>query len=129
MRKFGGLLTAIAVAVLLAAVAVSPSDAARKAVRGRTGNFDGSWSVSIYTTNGPCGTYRVAARIAGGRVYGGGDYSVSGHVSSNGAISVSVSNSQGTATGYGRLSGSHGGGRWRTSGGECSGSWSASRHG
>jgi hypothetical protein len=138
MRK----LAQIAIAVLFAgsaiALAASPTNAAPKRARthhphvGMTSSFDGMWSVSVFTRAGQCdASYRYPAQIIGGRVTGGGDgsYSVSGYVSPNGRIAVTVSQSNGSATGYGRLSGSHGGGLWRTSGGECSGVWSASRRG
>jgi hypothetical protein len=133
MRKYGGFLAAFAVAVLLAA-AVTPSDAAtRKHVRaavGRSTGYDGMWSVSISTSYGQCGSYRAAVRIAGGNVgAAGGDFSLSGHVNANGGTYVTVSSSMGSASGSGRLHGSTGGGRWRSSGGECAGSWYASRRG
>jgi hypothetical protein len=133
MRKFGGLVTGIAIAVLLVAAAVTPSDAARKqdhSAAGRSGLFDGVWSVVIDTSSGSCSSYRVSVRIVGGRVEGGGgDYSLYGSVSSGGGTVVTVSNGNGSAVGYGRLHGSSGGGWWRTSGGECAGSWGASRRG
>jgi hypothetical protein len=123
-------LTATAVIVgLFAAVAASPSDAAKA---GR-GPYDGLWSVSIITRSGPCDpSYRYPARIVGGRVTQvDNDYSyqISGTVNASGSITVAVSKAGGSATGYGRLSGSHGGGVWRTDGGQCAGSWSAARRG
>jgi len=133
MSKFWCLLTASAVAVLVMATAVTPSDAAHKQPQSSDDGasvFDGVWSVVIDTASGACNSYRVSVRIAGGRVAGGdGDYSLDGSVSSSGGTVVTVSNSAGSATGYGRLHGSSGGGWWRTSGGECSGSWGASRRG
>ena len=133
MRKFWCLLTASAVAVLVVATAVTPSDAAHKQHQSSGDGpsvFDGVWSVVIDTASGSCNSYRVSVRIVGGRVAGGdGDYSLDGSVSSSGGTVVTVSNSVGSATGYGRLHGSSGGGWWRTSGGECSGSWGASRRG
>jgi len=131
MRKYGGLLTGFAVAVLLAAVAAAPSDAAprkRAAPAGR--GYDGIWSVSIHSSYGSCGAYRAAVRISGGRVMSaGGDYSVGGYVTAGGGVAVTVSSGMGSASGSGRLHGSTGGGHWRSSGGECAGSWYASRHG
>src|SRR5208282_2018707 len=128
MRRFRVFLTAIAVTFLLTAMATVPSGAAPGHARAHGhGGFDGTWSVSIYTSNGSCGSYRAAAYISGGSVSGGGgDYSLYGRVSGSGAISVTVSRGGGTAYGSGRLYGSHGGGGWRTSSGECSGRWSAS---
>ncbi len=130
MSKFLNLLTASAIAVLLAVATVNPSDAAHRPPGDGSGSFDGVWSVVISTSSGSCNSYRVAVRIAGGRVEGGGgDYSLDGSVSRNGGAVVTVSNSLGSAVGYGRLHGSSGGGWWRTSGGECAGSWDASRRG
>ncbi len=133
MNRFFRALFAAATAALLVAAATAPSDSAprhRHEYRGRVSTFDGEWSVAIYTSFGSCGSYRAAIRIVGGRVEGGnGDYSVNGRVSPSGAVSVTVSGGQGSASGYGRLSRYSGGGRWRSSGGECSGSWSASRRG
>jgi hypothetical protein len=129
MRKLSSLFTACAVAVLLVAAA-APADAARKHLDGQSGSFDGLWSVVISTSSGSCNSYRVAVRISGGRVEGGGgDYSLDGSVSSSGGTVVTVSNSLGSAVGYGRLRGSSGGGWWRTSGGECTGNWGASKRG
>jgi hypothetical protein len=129
MSKFWALLTASAVAVLLVAAAVEPSGAAHKrSSDGGSSVFDGVWSVVIDTESGSCNSYRVSVRIVDGRVEGGdGDYSLDGSVSTGGGTVVTVSNSRGSAVGYGRLHGSSGGGWWRTSGGECTGSWGASR--
>jgi|SRR5579862_1455594 len=129
MRKFWSLVAATAIAVALVAAAVMPSDAARKPHSDGASNvFDGVWSVVIDTSSGVCNSYRVSIRIVGGRVEGGdGDYSLDGSVSSSGGAVVTVSNSAGSAVGYGRLHGSSGGGWWRTSGGECTGSWGATR--
>ena len=134
MRRYGqAAVTAAATvlaAALFAALLVTPSDAAGKAVA-RGGAFDGLWSVLIQTQYGPCdATYRYPARIVGGRVMQAeNDYSyqISGAVSGGGGISVVVSKGGQSATGYGRLSGTRGGGTWRADGGQCAGSWSATR--
>jgi len=124
---------AVALTATLAAAVAVPSDAAprhARAVRGGTHSFDGEWSVSISTSYGNCGSYRAGVRISGGRVYSsGGDFNAAGSVNASGGISVRVSSSQGSAYGSGRLRGSSGGGRWRTTSGECGGSWYASRRG
>lgn len=116
---------AVAAAGLLAATAVEQADAA---VRGRA--FDGQWSVLINTAYGNCGNYRAAIDIVGGRVVSPSqDYTASGYVNANGATSVMVRSSAGSATGYGRLRDSTGAGRWRSSSGECAGTWTAFRRG
>jgi len=135
MRAPGGVIAAIAIAVLLTVIAPVPPAASQtppakakshKYVRSRA--FDGLWSVVINTAVGTCGTYRAALQIIGGQVVSaGGDFSVSGSVRSNGATAVMVSSMLGSAAGYGRLYGAHGVGRWKSSGGECAGSWNAAR--
>jgi hypothetical protein len=103
-----------------------PSDAARRVARGSS--YDGTWSVAIYTLRGDCGSLRAALRIIGGRVYSGdGSYQAYGAIGAGGAIRVTLIRGSQSASGSGRLSSNSGAGRWRTSGGECFGSWSATR--
>jgi hypothetical protein len=132
MRTLGAIVTSIAVAVLLMATA-TPSDAARKHVYSRTRAFDGVWSVSIMTRNGPCAaSYRYPAQISNGQVLQAESdfsYQISGVVTGNGQISVTVSSGGQSATGYGRVTRTMGQGWWRTAGGQCSGVWTASRRG
>jgi hypothetical protein len=121
MRNLKRLFPALAMAMLFAAYGTTSSAAAA--------TFDGQWSVEIQTVLGKCGTYRAAVDIAGGQVVGRpGDYAISGNVSSSGATAVTVINEQGSATGTGRLHGSAGSGKWRSSSGECSGTWTATMH-
>jgi hypothetical protein len=118
-------LTTTLVAVLLLGFASTLLNAARR-VGGST--YDGTWSVAIYTLRGDCGSVRVAARIVGGRVYSKDQsYQANGVVGANGVIRVSVASGRLSASGSGRLSHDSGAGRWRSSRGECSGTWSASR--
>jgi hypothetical protein len=101
----------------------------RTAVAARA--YDGLWSVSIHTAYGPCDpTYRYPARIVGGRVMQADNdfsYQISGAVVPSGAIGVTVYRSGQSATGYGRLRGSTGSGRWSAGGNMCYGTWSAMR--
>jgi hypothetical protein len=53
--------------------------------------------------------------------------SISGKVGKNGAVTVNVSTGDKTATGTGRLAGSHGTGSWSGGNGACSGIWQAER--
>jgi len=102
-----------------------PTNAARRV---GVSPYDGTWSVVIYTLRGDCGSVRVAAQIVGGRVYSKDQsYQANGAVGANGVIRVSVVSGRLSASGSGRLSSNSGAGRWRSSRGECSGSWSASR--
>jgi hypothetical protein len=95
-------------------------------------SFDGSWSVLIVTEKGTCDrAYRYPVRISGGSVGYAGEasFNVSGRVGANGAVTVTVSRGNQSASGSGMLSASDGSGRWRTASGECSGSWTAERRG
>jgi hypothetical protein len=90
--------------------------------------YDGTWSVLIVTERGTCDrAYRYPIRISNGEVgYAGqADFTVSGRVGSNGAVTVRVSRGSQSASGTGRLSRSDGAGTW--SGGDCSGTWTAER--
>lgn len=132
MSRLGGFVSATAIACALTAIAVTPSHAAgKKHVYTRSRVYDGLWSVSIRTKFGPCdAAYRYPARIVGGQIRQADNdfsYQVSGAVVANGAIIVSVSKGLGTATGYGRLRGTTGYGRWSTAGNQCYGTWSAMR--
>lgn len=133
MSRLGGIVSAIAIACAAAAMAAAPSYAAGKKhhVYARSRAYDGLWSVSIRTKSGPCdAAYRYPARIVGGQVLQADNdfsYQVSGAVVSSGAIMVRVSKGLGTATGYGRLHGATGYGRWSTDGNQCFGTWSAMR--
>jgi hypothetical protein len=111
-------------ALLITSASVPPAAVAAS-------NFDGSWSVVINTLRGDCGSsLRYGVRIVGGRVVSGeGNYSVAGAVAPSGAIRVTVAEGGRSASGYGRLVGNTGSGVWRTTAGECSGQWAASRHG
>ena len=119
----GLLLTPTFAAALL--LACTQTNAAH---RGGGSAYDGTWSVAIYTLRGDCGSVRVAARIVGGRVYSKDEsYQANGAVGANGVIRVSVASGRLSASGSGRLTNNSGAGRWSSSTGECSGSWSASR--
>jgi hypothetical protein len=123
----------MAVAGMVMAVAVAPSDAAVHRKPQPTRAYDGMWSVLITTEAGPCDpSYRYPAQIVDGQIQQADNdfsYQISGAVVSSGAIAVSVSKGIGTANGYGRLHGASGFGRWTTSGNQCSGTWSAMRRG
>jgi hypothetical protein len=113
------------IAALLLCLACTASNAAPRAGGSA---YDGTWSVAIYPLRGDCTSVRVAVRIVGGRVYSEDQsYQSNGAVSANGVVRVSVAGAGRSAFGSGRLSRNSGAGRWRSSGGECSGTWSASR--
>jgi hypothetical protein len=132
-----GIVTTIAVGGLVAwgsiAILVAPAEAAQKQRTHYAASraYDGLWSVSIHTAYGPCDpSYRYPARIVGGRVLQADNdfsYQISGAVVASGAIGVTVYRSGQSATGYGRLRGSSGSGRWTAGGNMCYGTWSAMR--
>jgi hypothetical protein len=141
MKVVGTVVTATAVALLVAGGGVTPSDAAQnqvvvaphKRVIVRNSRFDGLWSVSIYTQTGPCdASYRYPARIFRGQVLQADNdfsYQLAGAVNPNGAIVVTVSKGGQSATGYGRLNAFRGAGQWSAAGGACTGVWNAIRRG
>jgi hypothetical protein len=124
---------AAAVATLLVASAIQPSDAVPRPRYVPTRVFDGIWSVEIVTYYGDCNRgYRYPLRIWYGRVIKADNdpnYNVAGVVTRNGAIGVTVAGGGQTATGTGWLRGNAGAGIWHTSNGECSGRWTAERRG
>jgi hypothetical protein len=131
MREPRRTVTALTFAAV-AAIAATPSDAAGKKTHyKRSGAYDGLWSVSIRTKAGPCdAAYRYPARIVGGQIIQADNdfsYQISGAVVGSGAMAVTVNKGIGSATGFGRLHGAIGYGRWTTSGHQCSGTWSAMR--
>jgi len=124
MNRLSRLMIAPALAAVLL-LAWTPTNAARR-IGGSP--YDGTWSVAIYTLRGDCGSVRVAARIVGGRVYSEDqNYQSNGAVGANGVIRVTVAGAGRSASGSGRLSQNSGAGQWRSSRGECSGTWSAAR--
>jgi hypothetical protein len=129
MKKFLRPIFIASLAALLLAAAGVPSDAARRAPG--TSAYDGQWSVTIYTLYGDCDrALRYSLRIAGGRVLAEDQsFQAAGGVTSAGAIHVVVAQGGQSASGYGRLRGVRGQGRWRTSTGKCAGKWTAERRG
>jgi hypothetical protein len=124
MKVLSRLLLAPTLAAVLL-LASTPSNAARR-LGGSA--YDGTWSVAIYMLRGDCGSVRVAAQIVGGRVYSKDQsYQANGAVGANGVIRVSVASGRLSASGSGGLWRNSGAGSWRSSRGECSGSWSATR--
>jgi hypothetical protein len=123
---------ALAFAAFMVANASLSSDAAPAAHQGST-NFDGLWSVVIVTLQGPCDrSYRYPLRILGSRVLqasADSSYRLYGAVSRSGAIRVIVVRGGQWADGRGRLTEGRGAGNWTTSGGQCSGPWTAMRRG
>ncbi|MDE1973314.1 MAG: hypothetical protein KGK33_06100 [Hyphomicrobiales bacterium] len=113
---------AFAAALLMAGLyASSDADAASA--------YDGNWSVVINTLRGDCDrSLRYSVRIVNNQVLATEqNYRVAGRVSPGGEIRVVVAEAGRSASGFGRLVGNNGRGQWRTSTGQCAGSWTAVR--
>ena len=116
----------------LAILAATAVPAAPAPISAGKATFDGAWSVLIVTEKGTCDrAYRYPVRISNGSVGYAGEasFNVTGQVGANGAVTVTVSRGSQSASGFGRLSRTDGGGQWTTASGECSGTWSAERRG
>ncbi len=112
--------------LLLAAATAGTSQPVRAAA------FDGNWNVIIITEEGTCDRgYKYPIRIDNGAVgyAGDNDFKITGKVTANGAVSVTVRRGEQSAAGTGRLSAKSGAGTWRGkgSGGDCRGRWEAER--
>jgi hypothetical protein len=118
----------IILAALLAAAASLPTKAAPL---GRGNVFDGSWTLVVETKRGTCpAAVRADVRILGGQVLSTDpSYRIDGRVARNGAVQAQVAAAGQTGGAYGRLSGEAGQGSWRTSSGDCTGTWNAERRG
>jgi len=116
--------------VAIAALASVPTSGARAQGTG----FDGTWSVLVITDRGDCDrAYRYPVRIQRGKI-GHADpsnssFTIGGRVGKGGTVTVFVSRGNQRADGIGRLTRAGGGGKWKSSKGECSGRWTAERRG
>jgi hypothetical protein len=117
---------ACVLALILAQTCVAITDSAYA----RTA-YDGDWSVLLATNSGACDvSYRFGVQISDGAViYAGGMVTMQGRVTPKGAVRVAVQSGTHSASGYGHLTKSRGGGVWRGQGmnGTCSGNWIAER--
>jgi hypothetical protein len=94
------------------------------------GAYDGTWNVTFTPQAGNChASNTVPFFVSGSRVSSAGGGRVSGGVSRNGSVSVTITVGASRASGSGRLAGNAGVGRWSgiITGDRCSGSWVASR--
>jgi hypothetical protein len=93
--------------------------------------YDGRWSVSIVTEKGTCDRgYRYGIEIRNGVVhYDGSVVDLRGRVGAGGAVRVTLSRGEQSASGIGRLSRNFGRGTWSgaATGAACSGYWEAER--
>jgi len=120
--------TAAALASLtILATSVAPAFAAPIA---SAKSFDGVFSDPAATEKGTCDrAYRYPVKIENGSVgyAGSASFNVTGKVGQNGAVTVTVSRGDKSATGTGRMSATDGSGIWTAATGECSGTWTAER--
>ena len=94
--------------------------------------YDGNWRVTIVTEKGDCDrAYGYSVAIDNGKVRYVGDASInmSGSVSGNGALKVSVGKGSQRADGSGKLGANSGSGTWRgvAGSGSCAGTWTAEK--
>ena len=95
-----------------------------------TGSFDGNWNVTFTPQAGNChASNTVPFYVYGTRVSSAGGGRVTGGVSRNGIVSVTITLGASRASGSGRLAGNAGVGRWSgiITGDRCAGSWVAAR--
>jgi hypothetical protein len=113
-------------AVCLAVLAAEATPARAQAA------FDGAWSVLVVTESGTCDrAYRYAVNIDKGVVRYAGEAGIqlSGKVSGNGAVTVTVSRGNQVANGTGRMTKASGTGKWsgKSDTQQCAGTWEAER--
>ncbi len=114
------------------AATLGSAEAAKKKVQ-VPHRYDGAWSIEVVTLDGPCDrAYRYGVQIRKGEAsYAGGDFNISGRVSTAGAVRAVITRGSDSADVVGRLArGGTGGGTWNTTGViSCSGRWNAERRG
>ena len=109
-----------------------PAVAATKTVR-VPHQFDGSWSITATTEDGPCSastSYKVQIKNSDASIPGEAD--VDGGVSASGSVQATITQGANKVPISGILDAKgEGSGTWHTSGGliACGGSWSARRAG
>jgi hypothetical protein len=115
-------------AATLALSALTPTADLRAATK-----YDGSWSVIVYTSRGPCDpSSRFSGEIVNGEIsYAYGSLEVSGHIDASGATHVHVIYGSAHGEAHGHMTATHGSGTWTGVGpdGRCAGTWVATRPG
>ncbi|MEA2881146.1 MAG: hypothetical protein QOH32_365 [Bradyrhizobium sp.] len=114
-------------AALLVAIAASGAEA--RGMRAGYGAYNGTWNVMFTTKAGNCNSNSFPFSVYGSRVSSAGGGKVTGGIGRNGRVAVAIQVGLSHASGYGRLAGNIGAGRWSgiISGDRCSGSWQATR--
>jgi hypothetical protein len=114
----------------LAAIAFAAGMSSPAAAGPRPGAYDGTWNVVFTTKAGNCSSNNSAPfSVSGTQVSSAGGGKVTGGITPSGAVSVHISLGLSAADGRGHLVGNSGTGRWTgvISGDRCSGTWQASR--
>src|SRR5262249_15421195 len=96
-----------AIPALAAAAIITASAVPASAPAFAKSSYDGQWSVLIVTQKGTCDrAYRYPVKIDNGSVGYAGEasFNVTGKVGANGAVTVTVSRGDRSATGTGRMS-------------------------
>src|SRR3954454_2156829 len=110
------------------ALALSAGVLASGSVLAEPAKFDGTWSVSLVSSGGLCGSGASSTlTVQNGSVRGGSGVSVSGQVGPGGSVSLALQKSGVQGSASGTLAGSSGSGSWSVSSLGCSGHWTARR--
>ncbi len=111
---------------LMAGVMAQGSTAVAEAL-----SYDGVWTVQLVTASGFCdSSYNYAVAIRNGQVRlasSGAGAAITGRVSSNGAVGLTIQHAAANGAASGRLRANSGTGTWTVSS-VCSGRWTARRH-
>ena len=92
-------------------------------------DFNGTWTVQLVTETGVCSgsSYTVAVQDGQVRLAStGGSASITGQISADGSVGLSVRQGPASGSASGRLRSSSGSGTWKASS-LCSGRWAAQR--
>ncbi len=119
------------VGILAPVVTLAFAIPAQAADERATGKYDGMWSVTVYTTSGPCDpAQRISGQIVNGEIsYAYGSLDVTGHVEPSGATRVHVTYGSAHGEAHGHMTPTQGSGTWSgdSPDGRCAGTWSATR--
>jgi hypothetical protein len=117
--------------LLVATLAASSSTPTTVAHAGT--QFDGQWSVVVYTSSGPCDrSFRFSGQIVNGEIsYAYSNIQVNGRVEPSGATHVQVVAGGAHGEAHGHMTATSGSGTWSGQGpdGRCAGTWIVTRPG
>jgi hypothetical protein len=98
-------------------------------VLAKEASVDGTWNVRLVTEAGTCDSvYSQTVAIQNGQVRAlSGDATISGGITSDGSVALTISNSLANANATGRINARRGSGGWKLAMLGCSGRWIATR--